>query len=76
MRSKAFKLLNEFYKDRRVSFDQQLIIDDGPEFRRRIENQGMHEFENFPPDEQIAKQKLYKREMEAFTEFLRQKYLQ
>ncbi len=75
MRSKAFVLLNEFYKDRRVAYDQQLIIDDGPEHMRRIENQGMHEFENFSSDEQNVKKKLYKREMEAFTEFLRQKYL-
>ena len=67
---KTFVLLEEFYRERHVPYDERLIMDG----RGRLTNQGSM----LQPGEDEARRGKnlyrYQREMKAFTEFLKQKF--
>ncbi len=72
---KAMGLLGEFYEDRRVPYDAMLGFAYGLGYWFRVESHGSEFIENLPEEKQLEKIKLYRKEMDDFTEFLRQRYL-
>jgi hypothetical protein len=73
-REKIMTLLEEFYKDRKVSYDRHLIINPMARNWSRIESQGI-DFQEIRTGD-IKKEKLseYQKEMSDFTKFLSDRY--
>jgi len=72
---KTIKLLNEFYKNRKVDYDTMLSLDKiGYGFR--LQSNGLEILKHLSKEEQLEKQKLYKKEMEEFSKFLKDKFLE
>jgi hypothetical protein len=73
-RRKLFLLLEEFYQKRNVPFHQRLIVEGKALEWSRLQSQGagLQKIES----EEVMKQRLgeYQEEMEAFTEFLKDKF--
>ena len=75
--SRMIELLDEFYKDREVTFDVQLHMDSrGIYGAFAITNQGADVVEAWPQAEQEKKRLVYQKEMQEFSKFLKEKYLQ
>ncbi|MBL7154981.1 MAG: hypothetical protein ISS88_00545 [Candidatus Portnoybacteria bacterium] len=73
-RLKTVSLLNEFYKERRMSYDTMLGLE-GIGYGFRVQSNGLEILEVLPEKEQIEKQRQYKQEMQDFTKFLKDKFL-
>ena len=69
---KAMGLLGEFYERRKVPYDAMLGYGAGYWFR--MESYGVEFLGDLPEAERLEKYKLYKKEMDDFAEFLREKY--
>lgn len=75
--SKMIELLDEFYKDREVAFDVRLHIESrGIYGAFAITNQGADAVEGLPQVEQKEKRLVYQKEMQKFSDFLKEKYFQ
>jgi len=66
--------LQEFYQDRQISFDAMIGIK-GIGYGFRLQSMGTEIMDLLPKEEQAEKQKLYREEMQKFTQFLKEKYL-
>lgn len=67
-------LLDEFYKERKVSYDRHLIIRPMARNWSRIESQGVDLQEIRSEDIRREKLSEYQKEMSDFTKFLSDKY--
>lgn len=78
LQANATGLLAEFYKDRNVSYDAMLGFS-GIGYGFRIQNQGAEIFDEITKDmteeEKANKAAEYKKEMDNFASFLKDKYL-
>lgn len=73
---KMVELLDEFYQERKASFDVRLHIEQfGIYGGFTITNQGSNIIEGLPKREQEKKRTLYQKEMQEFAKFLKEKYL-
>lgn len=75
--TRLMSVLEEFYRDRQVSFERRLIIGF---FARsvestRLESQGAGVHDFYPPDLRQQKLREFQDEMATFTEFLRERFL-
>jgi len=74
-REKAEEAVKEFYEERQVPFDEELSFEDIGIFGGfRVQSTGSAEMKNLSFEEQKEKLKKYKKEMDAFTEFLKEKF--
>ncbi len=73
---KAMDLLSEFYGDRKTPYDAMLGFAYGLGYWFRVESHGSEFIENLPKEEQREKIKLYKKEMDDFSSFLKEKYFE
>lgn len=72
---RMYQLLDEFYKERQVPTDVRLTVSGiGDQGMFRVSNMGRSLVELLSPEKQVERQTLYRQEMNAFGEFLRQKY--
>ncbi len=84
LQAKARKLLNEFYKDRKVKSDIKLKIDKGVSaFRIHNGEKDYDDLSEHPEEvsdarkqERAKKLLIYRKEMSDFTEFLKMKFLE
>jgi hypothetical protein len=68
-------LLNEFYQERKVTFEAQLSFQPIGAFGGfRIQSAGATTMSILPPEEQREKRKEYKKEIDEFAKFLRDKF--
>lgn len=68
-------LLEEFYQNRETPFDARLVFDRIGAFGGfRVQSFGAAIMELLPPEEQLKKFELYRKEMNDFAEFLKRKY--
>jgi hypothetical protein len=74
-RRKVIDLLDEFYRDRHVPFSRRLVIEGMARGWSKLQSQGA-DLQRIEPD-QMRKQRLqeYQEEMCAFTDFLKEKFL-
>ncbi len=73
-RKKIIGYLDEFYKDREVSYETRLVVQGKARGWSRLESQGTDIQEIRSEEEKKTKLKEYQEEMWAFTEFLKNKY--
>lgn len=73
LQRKAVAYLTAFYEERHVPYDQQLIIQ-GSYFRARIESQGATIQQILSPEERAERLSIYQQEMQAFTQFLKERW--
>lgn len=74
-RQRAMNYLAEFYQDRDTPFDARLTFDRIGAFGAfRIQSFGANMVDLLSPEEQKRKLELYKKEMNDFTKFLKNKY--
>lgn len=70
--NKLFGFLDEFYSNRKVPFDQRLIVHPYV-IDNRLENQGATTIKSVPLEKRGDKLNEYKKEMNDFTQFLKKK---
>lgn len=76
-RQRMIRLLNEFYADRETPFDARLTFDwIGRYAAFRIQSIGGDVMELLPPKEREEKHQLYTKEMNDFSNFLREKFFE
>ena len=73
LRFKAMSLLGRFYEDRKMPYDVMLVTEPIA-YGFRVQSNGLETIEELGEAERLEKAKLYKKEMDNFTEFLREKY--
>lgn len=73
-RQKLIVLLDEFYKNHRAPFDAQLHIMDYDFYCSRLENNGASLQDIRPKKQRLEKLKVYQKEMQAFSDFLKKRY--
>jgi hypothetical protein len=72
---KMMTYLEEFYRDRKVLFDARLTFDPIGVFGGfRVQSFGARIIELLPREEQLEKLELYRKEINDFAEFLKEKY--
>lgn len=75
-RKKIIILLEEFYQNRKVPFESRLGLHVGARGKMRLQSQGA-DFQEIEEDEKIKAERLkaFQDEMNAFKDFLKQKFL-
>ncbi|KKP33008.1 MAG: hypothetical protein A2312_04535 [Candidatus Staskawiczbacteria bacterium RIFOXYB2_FULL_32_9] len=75
-RQRLKNLLKEFYKDKQVTDDANLIFEDIGIFGRfRIRSLGGENMQSLNSERQKQLQKIYRKEMNDFAKFLKQKFM-
>jgi hypothetical protein len=70
------ELLSEFYQERKTSFEARLTFENiGAYGGFRVQSFGAEIMELLSVDEQKEKLKLYRKEIDDFTEFLKNKFI-
>jgi hypothetical protein len=68
-------LLSQFYRGRDVPFERRLILTPfGDTYTSRLINQATEFQEGFVPEQKIENLRLFKKEMEDFSDFLRERF--
>jgi hypothetical protein len=73
-RTRLLTLLDEFYSDRTVPFEQRLIVI-FHSISARVMSQGVELQDLYPQDVQKKRLESFRREMDAFAAFLKNRYL-
>ena len=73
-RVKAIDLLNKFYKHRTVPYDVMLGIN-SIAYGFKVQSNGLETLQFLTKEKKMEKEKLYKKEMRDFTEFLKKDFL-
>jgi len=73
-REKMQKCLKEFYSQRKVDDEELILQNRGALGAFRIQSQGAERMENRPKQELQEKINLYRKEMQDFSDFLKEKY--
>jgi hypothetical protein len=73
-RTRLLALLDEFYSDRTVPFEQRLIVI-FHSISARVMSQGVELQDLYPQDVQKKRLESFRREMDAFAAFLKNRYL-
>lgn len=69
-------LLAQFYESRKTPFDARLSFSKVGRYGNfRVQSFGAETMQLLSPDEKIAKQELYRKEMDDFAQFLKEKFL-
>jgi hypothetical protein len=72
---RMMSFFSEFYQGREIPFDARLTFDRIGAFGGfRVQSFGAETMELLPPEEQLQKLELYRKEMSDFTEFLKDKH--
>ncbi len=72
---KMMGFLDEFYEGRETSFDARLTFDRIGAFGGfRVQSFGAEMMKLLPPEEQLKKLELYRKEMDEFTKFLKDRH--
>ena len=69
-------LLEEFYRDRHISYGAMIHFFPDSAYEFWIENNGRRALKFFTRDDQQKAAKLFKKEFDAFTEFLKKKFFE
>ena len=73
LQTQAIELLERFYKRRKSRYDAMLVIS-GIGYGFRIQSAGLETLNELRPDAINRCAKLYKKEMQEFTKFLKRTY--